>query len=185
MNKNKVKTGKNNKKNFIVGISVLVVIVLVAILIATNTKTKNKNKDNNPKDYVEIGVRNVDYDNMENAKLDKNGNKICVSKDLEKKHYVMSAMTQKKTSLTANNVKISSNKEDDTLHAEVPITNEGKKTLEYLNIDVSFIGNKNIALYRDTFVIEKLEPKETYVIKIDYARFDITNTKTYEVWLLD
>lgn len=175
---------KDKKKIILIGIIVLVIIVLVIIAIITNTNKNNKNTtpDNDTSDQI----ININYDNMDNAKIDKKGNKVCTASDLDKEHKVLSmSNTKKNTNLSVDNVKIWGDKEKDTTYAEVPITNNSNNTLEDLTIDVILLDKMDIALLHETIFIESLKPKETYVIKLTGVNFDITNTKTYEVWLMD
>ena len=175
---------KDKKKIILIGIIVLVIIVLVIIAIITNTNKNSKNTlpDNDTSDQI----ININYDNMDNAKIDKKGNKVCTASDLDKEHKVLSmSNTKKNTNLSVDNVKIWGDKEKDTTYAEVPITNNSNNTLEDLTIDVILLDKMDIALLHETIFIESLKPKETYVIKLTGVNFDITNTKTYEVWLMD
>ena len=175
---------KDKKKIILIGIIVLVIIVLVIIAIITNTNKNSKNTlpDNDTSDQI----ININYDNMDNAKIDKKGNKVCTASDLDKEHKVLSmSNTKKNTNLSEKKKKIWGDKEKDTTYAEVPITNNSNNTLEDLTIDVILLDKMDIALLHETIFIESLKPKETYTIKLTGTIFDINNTKTYEVWLMD
>ena len=150
---------KDKKKIILIGIIVLVIIVLVIITIITNTNKINKNKKNKnypPDGYIQEMPTNINYDNMDNAKTDKKGNKVCTASDLEKEHKVLSMSdTKKNTNLSVDNVKIWGDKEKDITYAEVPLTNNSNNTLEDLTIDVILLNKIDIALLHETIFLEK------------------------------
>ena len=175
---------KDKKKIILIGIIGLVIIVLVIITIITNTNKNSKTPP--PMGDTSDQIININYDNMDNAKIDKKGNKVCTASDLDKEHKVLSMSDKKKnTNLSVDKVKIWGDKEKDITYAEVPLTNNSNNTLEDLTIDVILLDKIDIALLHETIFIDSLKPKETYTIKLTGSIFDITNTKTYEVWLMD
>ena len=185
---------KNDKKDYrkyiLIGVISLVVIVFIIVFITTKPNKNQKPKNEEPQGTTlkipqEPIIKNVDYDNMDNAKIDGKGNKVCTSKDLTKKHSIMDVMTNEKSDLTVNNVKIYSDKKKDIIYAELPITNEGETTLKSFTLDIMFYDNNNMELHRNNYYIEEIKPKETYVIKIDHPIYDITNTNSYKVRKLD
>ena len=170
------------KKIIIIIISILVIIAFIAIITNINKKDNKKNLY-----YYEDEVlpTNIDWDNMYNAKIDKDGNKICISKDLDKKHVLKSIRTHKNSSLYSDNVKIYGDKKTDVMHIDIPITNTGTEEIKNMNIGYGFYNKKGVGLCLGGFILESIKPNETYHYKFEHILSDVTNTNKYEIWVED